>query len=98
MTPILFSDADNTLWDTDAIFRRSHNWLFKEVVSRFGAVTEVKDPLGYVRAIDQELAELHPDHLKYPSIHLVKELVARVCPKEKTRHKSNIFSEIAHRF
>lgn len=78
MTPVLYSDADNTLWETDAVYRRAHLWLFGEAVARSGITANVDDPVGFVRAIDQELAESHPAGLRYPPSLLVNQLLRRM--------------------
>ncbi len=78
MTPILFSDADNTLWDTDAVYRKAHQWLFSEMTRQLNIRPVVDDPVSFVRAIDQEIASSHPEHLRYPAILLVQELGSRI--------------------
>jgi putative hydrolase of the HAD superfamily len=78
MTSILFSDADNTLWNTDAVYHRAHQWLFEEAVERLAVSPEIVDAVGFVRSIDQELAESHSAHLRYPPPLLVKELLRRL--------------------
>jgi putative hydrolase of the HAD superfamily len=62
----LFADADNTLWDTDAVFARAHLQLLEQVERSIGCRTETPDRLSFVRQIDQHLAELHHSGLRYP--------------------------------
>lgn len=74
---IIFTDADNTLWDTDAVYRRAHLWLFNQA-TRSAPLEEIADPVAFVRAIDQELAESHPAHLRYPPSMLVQRLIQQL--------------------
>jgi putative hydrolase of the HAD superfamily len=97
MTPILFSDADNTLWDTDAVYRRAHQWLFSELVTTWAVTAEIPDPVGFVRSVDQELAESHPAHLRYPPSLLVNELLGRLLPNGVSPSESKA-NEIASEF
>ncbi|MER9947352.1 HAD family hydrolase [Mesorhizobium sp. M0047] len=68
----VFIDADNTLWDTDAVFAGAQLALLRAVESRVGIVTPQADRLLFVRAIDQALAERHHAGLRYPPRLLVR--------------------------
>ena len=58
-------DADNTLWDTNAVFAEAQLKLF-EAVRAESQASEISDPLSFVRSIDQAIAERHHDGLRYP--------------------------------
>ncbi|MBZ9803385.1 HAD family hydrolase [Mesorhizobium sp. ES1-6] len=68
----VFVDADNTLWDTDAVFAGAQVALLGAVESRIGIATAQTDRLLFVRAIDQALAERHHAGLRYPPRLLVR--------------------------
>lgn len=70
--PTVFLDADNTLWDTDQVFRSAQLALLDEVEIRVGQKVEDGDRQAFVRAIDQALAERHHDGLRYPPTLLVR--------------------------
>jgi len=63
---IVYTDADNTLWDTDSIYRAAQLRLLEAVEQIAGAQTEVRDRLGFVRDYDQALASEHHARLRYP--------------------------------
>lgn len=69
----LFTDADNTLWDTNAIFVEAQLRLLRSLERRTGlsAPHSHDRGLAFLRAIDQRLAGQHPDHLRYPPALLV---------------------------
>lgn len=98
MTPILYSDADNTLWDTDAVYRRAHVWLFNEAVERLAVKPEVDDPLAFVRSIDQDLIESHPAHFRYPPSLLVRELLNRLSREENDSSRESLVAEVTAGF
>jgi putative hydrolase of the HAD superfamily len=68
----LFVDADNTLWDTDAVFARAQLQLLYEVASALNEAISVDDPLAFVRSVDQALAERHHAGLRYPPLLLIR--------------------------
>lgn len=72
------SDADNTLWNTDAVFRSAQIELLTEVEKKVGISTNFPDRLGYLRSIDQALA--HVDHrgLRYPTTMLISALASNL--------------------
>jgi len=61
-----FTDADNTLWDTDGVFRSAQLRLL-EGVEEIGLLpcSEV-DRLAFVRKLDQGIAHKHHRGLRYP--------------------------------
>ncbi len=63
--PIVFTDADNTLWDTDGLFARAQLQLLAGVETRAGAVA-AGSRLDFIRQIDQSLAQRHHLGLRYP--------------------------------
>jgi putative hydrolase of the HAD superfamily len=62
----VFVDADNTLWDTDAVFAHAQIQLLSEVESAIGIHSTANDRLAFIRALDQQLAEHHHQGLRYP--------------------------------
>jgi putative hydrolase of the HAD superfamily len=98
MQPVLFSDADNTLWETDAVYRQAHRWLFSEVTNLMSVHPEGDDPISFVRAIDQEIAASHPNHLNYPPLLLVQELLARLSGRELSASLEGSVAEISANF
>jgi len=69
-------DADNTLWDTDAVFRSAQLGLLTLVEAKLDRHAEAHDRLAFVRAYDQALALAHHAHLRYPPQLLVRALEA----------------------
>jgi len=72
---LLFSDADNTLWDTNSVYAQAQLRLLEDVESYVGKQFQSKDRLGFVRAIDQTIAGKHPSGLRYPAILLTAALI-----------------------
>lgn len=64
-SPIVFTDADNTLWDTDGLFAQAQLQLLAGVEVIVGS-TVTASRLDFVREIDQNLAERHHLGLRYP--------------------------------
>jgi putative hydrolase of the HAD superfamily len=62
----LFVDADNTLWDTDAVFAAAQRQLLADVAVELDATMPEGDQLVFLRAVDQALAERHHARLRYP--------------------------------
>jgi putative hydrolase of the HAD superfamily len=73
-TIILVSDADNTLWDTDAVYANAQLALLAAVEEATGTRAAGEDRLAFIREIDQELALEHHQHLRYPPPLLVTAL------------------------
>ena len=69
-------DADNTLWDTDAVFRAAQLKLLSGIEGQLGRRYEGEDRLEFVRAYDQALAFAHHLHLRYPAQLLVRAIEA----------------------
>lgn len=75
ITPIILTDADNTLWDTDAVFINAQIELLSVVEAATSTRCREDDKLAFVRRYDQALAALHHAHLRYPPSMLVLALV-----------------------
>jgi len=78
----IFTDADNTLWDTDGVFAWAQLELLSGVESALGRSAGTLDRLDFVRRIDQALAERHHLGLRYPP-RLLALAVARVLVGEE---------------
>ena len=68
----VFVDADNTLWETDAVFAEAQLNLLAAVEEAMRTRARVDDRLGYVRDIDQGIAERHHSGLRYPPKLLIR--------------------------
>lgn len=64
----LFTDADNTLWDTDSVFAAAQLEMLREIEQLTGrnAPQDEDRRLAFLRDVDQKIASAHPDHLRYP--------------------------------
>jgi putative hydrolase of the HAD superfamily len=71
---VLFTDADNTLWDTNAVYAEAQTWLLDQVETALATESKADDRLAFVRQIDQLLAARHHDGLRYPPKLLVNAL------------------------
>lgn len=63
---VVFVDADNTLWDTDAVFAVAQLNMLAAVERLLGVGGPINDRLDFVRSIDQSIAERHHAGLRYP--------------------------------
>jgi putative hydrolase of the HAD superfamily len=72
------SDADNTLWDTDAVYRTAQTQLLTEVEMKVGITSQRPDRLGYLRSVDQALARLDHRGLRYPTTMLISALASNL--------------------
>jgi putative hydrolase of the HAD superfamily len=72
--PLVFVDADNTLWDTDGVFARAQLTLLSLVEEASERRSCVEHRLEYVRGFDQALAEQHHLGLRYPPRLLIQAL------------------------
>jgi putative hydrolase of the HAD superfamily len=73
---VVLVDADNTLWDTDAVFREAQLLLLASVEEESGKTCPTLDRLAFVRSYDQALAQKHHLHLRYPAQLLVRSIEA----------------------
>lgn len=72
--PLVFIDADNTLWDTDGVFAEAQLRLLAAVEKSTGLAGPVDNRLEFVRTFDQQLAQQHHLGLRYPPRLLVDAL------------------------
>jgi putative hydrolase of the HAD superfamily len=72
----LFTDADNTLWDTDKIYASAQLDMLRQIERMIGlkAPHEEGQGLAFLRGVDQKIASAHPDHLRYPPVLLARGL------------------------
>lgn len=75
----LFTDADNTLWDTNGVFEAAQLHLLDDVERLSGPVSANADRLAFLRKFDQEIASAHPDGLRYPIEDLIEALASSLC-------------------
>lgn len=64
----LFTDADNTLWDTDSVFAAAQLEMLREMERQTGhnAPDDEDRGLAFLRNVDQRIAAVHPEYLRYP--------------------------------
>lgn len=74
MTGWLFTDADNTLWDTNRVFAEAQLGLLASVEQYAGQRAPHDDRLAFVRKHDQRIAAKDHRGLKYPPSFLVQAL------------------------
>lgn len=67
MTKLVFIDADNTLWDTNAVYKDAQLWLLGAVEAAVGVTAPTDERLAYVREVDQAIAAQHHGGLRYPT-------------------------------
>ena len=71
--PVVFVDADNTLWDTDGVFAQAQLAMLTAVERAIGRSLEKdSDRLAFIRSVDQAIAASHHDGLRYPPKLLVE--------------------------
>lgn len=76
MSVWIYTDADNTLWDTDALFVQAQLALL-DAAERFTGISGPgSDRLRYVRGFDQAIAVGHHQRLRYPPVLLLRALCA----------------------
>jgi putative hydrolase of the HAD superfamily len=75
---LILTDADNTLWDTDAVYARAQERLLRSVETQMGITSPSSDRLAFVRDIDQDIAAIHHGRLRYPASLLARALSLRL--------------------
>ena len=73
---VILADADNTLWDTDAVFAGAQLQLLDAVELATGRTVAVAadERLAWLRSYDQAIATIDHRRLKYPPSLLVRAL------------------------
>jgi putative hydrolase of the HAD superfamily len=73
----LFTDADNTLWDTNGVFAEAQLAMLRELEMATGlSAPEAEDRgLEFLRRVDQRIAATHPERLRYPPALLARGLL-----------------------
>src|SRR5690348_17160579 len=71
---LVVTDADNTLWDTNSVYRDAQLAYFDEVLKIAGVNANIEDRLAYLRNLDQAIAAKHKDHFRYPPLLLAEAL------------------------
>ncbi|AOS46103.1 hypothetical protein Verru16b_03199 [Lacunisphaera limnophila] len=90
---VIVFDADNTLWDTNSIYREAQ----LEMLSGVEALADHKvtgERLNYVRAIDQKIAESNPAGNRYPPW-LLAECLYRGLMTEKKQEVDKLSEEVS---
>ena len=70
----VFTDSDNTLWDTDRVYADAQRWLVDAVSSEMQVEDVETDSLEFLRKYDQAIAIEHHAGLRYPPRLLVRAL------------------------
>jgi putative hydrolase of the HAD superfamily len=71
----IYTDADNTLWDTNSVYSEAQLGLLKRAEQIVGKRAPSPTPLAYLRQYDQGIAKQHHSHLRYPPALLIRALV-----------------------
>lgn len=74
MSVWIYTDADNTLWDTNAVFAEAQLALLEWVERYLGKRAAESARLEFVRRFDQAIALRHHSRLRYPPALLVRAL------------------------
>lgn len=94
---LLVTDADNTLWDTDAVYARAQLDLLMRVEESCKFTLHSTDRLSFVRMLDQKLACQHPLGLRYPPQLLVEAIATSGAGKHaESTHSIAADSEAYH--
>lgn len=72
--PVILSDADNTLWDTNSVFATAQVKLLHVIENAVGKHHLGDNRLGFVRLYDQAIAMAHHAHFRYPAALLARSL------------------------
>jgi|GEM_PF-5374993 len=75
---VIVFDGDNTLWDTDAVYRKAQLGLLADVEMLAGK-SATGDRLEFVRRLDQALIDTHKTN-RYPPLELAQKLFAALQP------------------
>jgi putative hydrolase of the HAD superfamily len=89
----IYSDADNTLWDTDALYAQAQLSLLSEAEKLAGRLASCSDRLDFVRNFDQAIAALHHAGLKYPPALLLRALKDGIHGLEPSKAARRVLSE-----
>ena len=71
----IYTDADNTLWDTNAVFADAQLHLLEHAEKIARKHTPSSTPLEYLRRYDQAIAKQHHLRLRYPPALLIRALI-----------------------
>lgn len=93
---LVVTDADNTLWDTNAAYARAQLALLADVENSLAVRRVGGNRLSFVRRLDEKIASSHPQRWKYPPTLLVNQLTqALLLPAEAKRLKAGTGTSIA---
>lgn len=70
----VYTDADNTLWDTDAVFAHAQLALLDAAERFTGKQAPSTERLPFIRRFDQAIAARHHQRLRYPPVLLARAL------------------------
>jgi putative hydrolase of the HAD superfamily len=70
----IYTDADNTLWDTDGLFAEAQLLLLSAAEQITQQKCKASSRLEFVRSYDQAIAAKHHAHLRYPPALLLRAL------------------------
>lgn len=79
------TDADNTLWDTNGVYVAAQMQLLDRVHGLVSPDIVLSDRLGWLRSVDQEIAQSHPHGLRYPPALLVATVAAKLSGRHVAR-------------
>jgi putative hydrolase of the HAD superfamily len=70
----IYTDADNTLWDTDSVFADAQLEMLSSAELIAGRAARQEGRLEYLRSYDQAIAKRHHSKLRYPPALLIRAL------------------------
>ena len=74
----IYTDADNTLWDTNAVFAEAQLALLNLAEDLSGVHHPINSRVEFVREVDQAIAARHHARLRYPPALLLRALRERL--------------------
>jgi putative hydrolase of the HAD superfamily len=89
MSAWIYTDADNTLWDTDSVYAKAQLALLQAAEAMSGVESLANTRLEFVRDYDQAIAARHHSRLRYPPQLLVRALregLGGVSPESAAQH------------
>jgi putative hydrolase of the HAD superfamily len=70
----IYTDADNTLWDTNSVFAEAQLEMLSSAELIAGRAAQREGRLEYLRSYDQAIAKRHHSKLRYPPALLIRAL------------------------
>ncbi|MCY3016946.1 MAG: HAD family hydrolase [Planctomycetota bacterium] len=91
--PCVFTDADNTLWDTNAIYAAAQTQLVQGVSQATETLPPSTGELALVRHFDQQLAKSHPLGFRYPPQLLIDKLCFAISGRDPSSFNKKLIAD-----